>query len=246
MNQIKIYNVNCEELPDTWGSARYSVNKNNQRKPIIVRLLKTIPIIIIAITVVITIFIIYGSTTIPFTERDWIVISDFENLTDETILDHSLNTAFILSINQSRYLNVMTRQRMIETLKRMEKENSTNIDEETGREIAIREGIEIYVVPTISRVGTQYILTAKILEAQTANNLKSEVLYAENQDEIIEKLDQLSRKIRRSLGESSFRILNQSKPLKKVTTSSLGALKQYSLGIESHLRLDFKKGKNAL
>jgi len=240
---IKIYNVNCEEVPATWGSAKYSVNKNNQRKPIIVRLLKTIPIIIIAITVVITIFIIYGSTTIPFTERDWIVISDFENLTDETILDHSLNTAFILSINQSRYLNVITRQRMIETLKRMEKENSTNIDEETGREIAIREGIEIYVVPTISRVGTQYILTAKILEAQTANNLKSEVLYAENQDEIIEKLDQLSRKIRRSLGESSFRILNQSKPLKKVTTSSLGALKQYSLGIESHLRLDFKKAK---
>ncbi len=240
---FKIYNVRCEELPDIVGSARHSGNKKNKRKPIIVRLLKTIPIILIAITVVITIFMIYGSTTIPFTERDWIVISDFENLTDETILDHSLNTAFILSINQSRYLNVMTRQRMIETLKRMEKENSTNIDEETGREIAIREWVEIFVVPTISRVGTQYILTAKILEAQTANNLKSEVLYADSQDEIIEKLDQLSRKIRRSLGESSFRILNQSKPLKKVTTSSLGALKQYSLGIESHLRLDFKKAR---
>jgi tetratricopeptide (TPR) repeat protein len=240
---VKIYNVNCEELPVARSSAKNSVNKNNQRRPIIILILKAIPVFIIAITLATTIFVIYGSTTIPFTERDWIVISDFENLTDETILDHSLNTAFILSINQSRYLNVMTRQRMIETLKRMEKENSTIIDEETGREIAIREGVEIFVVPTISRVGTRYILTAKILEAQTANTLKSEVLYADSQDEIIEKLDQLSRKIRRSLGESSFRISNQSKPLKKVTTSSLKALKQYSLGIESHLRLDFKKAR---
>lgn len=240
---VKIYNVNCEELPVAGRSAKNSINKNNQRRPIIDLILKAIPVFMIAITLATTIFVIYGSTTIPFTERDWIVISDFENLTDESILDHSLNTAFILSINQSRYLNVMTRQRMIETLKRMEKENSTNIDEETGREIAIREGVEILVVPTISRVGTQYILTAKILEAQTENTLKSEVLYADSQDEIIEKLDQLSRKIRRSLGESSFRISNQSKPLKKVTTSSLKALKQYSLGIESHLRLDFKKAR---
>ncbi len=241
--QIKIYNVLCEELPDIAGSARYSVKKKIQQRPLLNRLLKTIPLIIVAIAFATTIFLIYGSTTVPFTERDWIVITDFENLTEETILDHSLNTAFILSINQSRYLNVLTRQRMIETLKRMEKENSTTIDEETGREIAIREGIKIFIVPTISRVGSQYILTAKILEAQTANILKSEVLYANSQDEIIEKLDQLSRKLRSLLGESRMRISDQNKPLKEVTTSSLGALKQYSLGIESHLRLDFKKAK---
>jgi class 3 adenylate cyclase/tetratricopeptide (TPR) repeat protein len=240
---IKIYNVQCDELPDTAGLAQYYRNKNKQRKPIVVRLLKTIPLVIIAIVVATTIFLIYGSTTIPFTERDWIVITDFENLTEETILDHSLNTAFMLSINQSRYLNVMTRQRMMETLKRMEKENSTIINEETGREIAIRDGIEIFIVPTISKVGSQYILAAKILEAQTANILKSEVLFADNQDEIIEKLDQLSRKLRRRLGESRMRISGQSKPLREVTTSSLEALKHYSLGIESHLQLNFKEAK---
>ena len=242
--QVKIYKVLCEELPDTLGSSRYFAKKKVQRRSLVNRLLKTIPIIIASIAVATTIFFIYGSTKIPFTERDWIVITDFENLTEETILDHSLNTAFILSINQSRFLNVLPRQRMIETLKRMEKENSTTIYEETGREIAIREGIEIFIVPTISKVGSQYILTAKILDTQTANILKSEVLYADSQDEIIEKLDQLSRKIRRRLGESAMRISDQSKPLKEVTTSSLAALKQYSLGIESHLRLEFKKAKN--
>ncbi len=239
---IRVYNVNCEDL-HIKEKSKNRVSKYNLWKPDITRLVRTITPIILTILVAGIIFIIYGSTSIPFKERDWIVITDFENLTDENIFDNSLNTAFILSINQSRHLNVVSRQRMRETLKRMKKEKITNIDEETGREIAIREGVEIFIVPTISRVGTQYILTAKILETKTSNILKSDVLYAKSEDEIIDKLDHLSKNIRRSLGESGINISSQSKPLKEVTTHSLDALKQYSLGIESHLRLDFEKAK---
>ena len=238
---VRIYNVSCEE--NVVREKQAEKLSQDKRKSIITRTLRVITPILITIAIAIIIFITYGSTTIPFTERDWIVIADFENLTDETIFDHSLNTAFTLSINQSRYLNVLTRKRMIETLKRMEKENTTQIDEETGNEIAIREGVEIVIVPTISKVGTKYILTAKIQDAKTADILKSEILYAEDEDEIIDKLDKLSKKIRRSLGESINMISDQSKPLKKVTTPSLQALKQYSLGVESHLLLEFEKAK---
>ncbi len=196
---------------------------------------------LVVIGIVVLFFLFYSGKSIPFIERDWIVITDFENLTDETIFDNSLNTAFTLSINQSRYLNVITRQRMQETLKRMKKEDRVHIDEETGREIAIREGVKVCIVPGISRVGTQYILTVKIQEAKTGAIFRSEILYAKSQDEIIEKLDQLSKKIRRNLGESRYKISGQSKSLSKVTTSSLDALKQFSLGIENHINLEFEK-----
>ena len=122
----------------------------------------------------------------------------------------------------------------------MKKETRVHIDEETGREIAMREGVKICIVPGISRVGTQYILTVKIQEAKTGDIFRSEVLYAKSQNEIIEKLDQLSTKIRRNLGESRYKISGQSKSLSKVTTSSLDALKQYSLGIENHINLEFE------
>lgn len=202
------------------------------------------------IGIVVILFLFYGGKSIHFIERDWIVITDFENLTDETIFDNSLNTAFSLSINQSRYVNVITRQRMYETLKRMNKEDIIRIDEETGREIAIRENLKVCIVPGISKVGTQYILTAKIQEAKTGDIFRSEILYAKSQDEIIEKLDQLSKRIRRNLGESRYKISGQSKSLSKVTTSSLEALKQYSLGLENHINLEFDKAvihyKNAI
>ena len=51
---------------------------------------------------------------------------------------------------------------MVETLARMEMKDLTTINDRTGREIAIREGIAIYIVPSISEVGNRYVIAAKI------------------------------------------------------------------------------------
>ncbi|MCK4560519.1 MAG: protein kinase [Calditrichia bacterium] len=195
------------------------------------------------VLIVFTVFF-YPTKTIPFSERDWILITDFENHTNESIFDKSLYTAFSLSIDQSRYVNVLSKRRMLETLKRMKKSGTKFIDEEAGREIAIREGIGIFVVPSISRAGKKYALMGKIQEVKGNNILKSEVLYADGKNEILETLDELSHNIRKELGESRFSIATRSKPLTNVTTSSLEALKQYSLGIENHLNLNFEQAKN--
>ena len=56
---------------------------------------------------------------------------------------------------------------MYETLKRMKDIDINHVNEDKGREIAIREGAALCIVPSISRVGSRYILTAKILEAET-------------------------------------------------------------------------------
>ena len=204
-----------------------------------VQVLSVSSFVIIASAIVL--FLFYSGKSVPFKERDWIVITDFENHTGEEIFDNSLNTAFALGINQSRYINVIPRQRMFEILKRMEIEDLVHIDEETGREIAIREGLEACIVPEISRVGSQYILTVRIQEARTGNIFRSEVLYAKGQDEILEKLDQSTKKIRRNLGESRYKISGQNKHLEEVTTSSLDALKEYSLGFDYHINMDFDK-----
>ena len=168
------------------------------------------------------------------------MIADFENQTEEEIFDKSLNTAFALSINQSRHINVLSRERMQETLKLMKVEDLENIDEKTGKEIALREGANFYMVPGISRVGSQYILTVRIQDAVSGNTLNSVVVYAKGQDEIIGKLDLLIKKVRHNLGESRYKISGHDKPLEKVTTSSLDALREYSLGVDHILTMDLE------
>ena len=197
-------------------------------------------IVIIAVAVL---FTFSSANTVPFTERDWVVITDFENLTSNTVFDKSLYTAFSLTANQSRYINILPRSRMLETMSRMEIRDGAAVDDETGREIAVREGIDIYIVPSISEVGNKYVIGVKIMESKSGDLLRSEVIYAETQDEILSKLDVLSKKLRRHLGESRYKIASQDKPLNKVTTSSLEALKLYSMGIDHHLMMDFAGAK---
>ncbi len=196
------------------------------------------------IIAMIVLFLFSSGTTLPFSKRDWILITDFENLTANPVFDKSLYTAFSLTASQSRYVNILPRSRMVETLTRMEIKDPTTINDKTGREIAIREGIAIYIVPSISEAGNRYVIAAKILETKTGNLLRSEIIYTETQDEILVKLDKLSKSIRRQLGESWYEISTQDKPLSKVTTSSLEALKLYSLGIDHHLLLDFTGAKD--
>jgi hypothetical protein len=81
---------------------------------------------------------------------------------------------------------------MLETMTRMKISGQESVDDKTGREIAVREGIDIYIVPSISEVGNNYLVAVKIMESKSGDLLRSEVIYAKNQDEILGKLDMLS------------------------------------------------------
>ncbi len=193
----------------------------------------------VVILSLVTLLLFSSGSTFPFSKRDWVLITDFENLTKDSVFNKSLYTAFSLSTSQSRYVNVFPRSRMIEALEMMDLKDQTSVNEITGREMAERKGINIYIVPSISEVGKRYVITAKIIDVKSDDLLSSEILYAETKDAILPVLDKLCRKLRRTLGESRYNIATQDKPLKTVTTSSLEALKLYSLGIDHHLKLDF-------
>jgi tetratricopeptide (TPR) repeat protein len=198
---------------------------------------------VVVILAVVAIFLFSSGSTLPFSKRDWILITDFDNLTGDPVFDKSLYTAFSLSTSQSRYINVFPRSRMLETLAKMEIKDQTFVDEKTGREMAIRQGIGIYIAPSISETGNRYVIGAKIMETKSGILLRSEILYAEAREEILPVLDKLSRRLRRNLGESRYNIAAQDKPLADATTSSLEALKQYTLGTEYHAMRDYTNAK---
>ncbi len=193
--------------------------------------------IIPAVSIFIIIISILISTNafkpIPFSEEDWILITDFENLTGNDVLDQSLNVALEVSIQQSSFVNVFPRARINETLKRMGKGKAEILNEDIGIEIAQREGITIIVVCNISLIGNVYLLTAKVVETSTKKILRTETFQAKGENEILVSLDNLARKLRRDLGESLKEINYKIVPLPEATTSSLEALKCLVKGNEA-------------
>lgn len=231
-----------EELP-------VSASAKTRRRPrlrILPRMTKSRVIWAVAAAVLVAVtavLVFYPRADVPFSERDWVVIADFKNITGEEIFDRSLDVALAVSLDQSQYVNVFPRRRAEETLRRMKRTDVARIDDETAREIAARDGVNIVVVPTITGVGGSYELTGVIQNAKTGENLRSTLVEADGQGEVLNALNELAERIRSDLGEASRSISQKSKPLEKVTTSSLAALKQYSMGFDRHQSGDFEAAK---
>jgi len=77
----------------------------------------------LAINIIFVLVIINALKPVPFTEEDWLIITDFENLTGDDVFNQSLNAALEVGIQQSSFVNVFPRSRINETLQRMGKEN---------------------------------------------------------------------------------------------------------------------------
>jgi serine/threonine protein kinase/Flp pilus assembly protein TadD len=168
----------------------------------------------------------------PFAARDWVLVADFDNQTNDPIFDQSLLTAFSVSLEQSRYANIYPRSRIREVLARMKKDAATRIDDAVAQEIAVREGIRALIFPSISGVGGDYRLASRIRDVKSGMDVRTTVVKAKGKSRILDSLDELAAKVRENLGESLPAVSLSSRPLPAVTTASVDALKQFSIGAE--------------
>jgi serine/threonine protein kinase len=182
---------------------------------------------------------------LAFTGRDWVLITDLENLTGEEVFDHSLDMALMVSMEQSQYVNVFPRNRVKQTLQRMRREDVAGLDESLAREIALREGIKALLVCSISRVGDSYSLSMRLVDPDTDVTVLSRSSTVTGQDEVLGALDDLAQEIRQDLGESLASITERSFPLPAATTASLDALETFAEGRKLLLEGD-KAGRELL
>ncbi|MFC2144235.1 protein kinase [Acidobacteriota bacterium] len=98
----------------------------------------TLAVVAVAAVIVAAVVFQRSSHGVPFQERDWLLITDFENLTDDATFDRALDPALTVAIEQSSYVNVLSKDSMQRVLRQMKREDASEIDESLGREIARR------------------------------------------------------------------------------------------------------------
>jgi serine/threonine protein kinase/tetratricopeptide (TPR) repeat protein len=168
------------------------------------------------------------------TERDSILLTDFVNTTGDPVFDGTLKKAVGVELEQSPFLNVFPDQRVQETLKFMGRPMDTRITTEVGREICQRNGIKAMLTGAISSLGSQYILTLQALNASTGDSLGQTQATANAKEQVLKALGDASSQLRMKLGESLASVQKFDMPLQQATTSSLEALKAFTLGDGRH------------
>ncbi len=168
-----------------------------------------------------------GKPALAFQERDWIIVADFNNLTNDPVFDKSLRLALEVAIAQSQDVNVYPPARVAAALQRMQKKPE-RFDEALASEVAVRDGIRGVLACDIAQIGNVYALTARLIDPKTRAAVLTDQVQARNKDAVLDALGDVAARVRSSLGESLAGLPAQIKPLPMVTTSSLEALKLYA------------------
>jgi len=163
-------------------------------------------------------------------EKDTIVIADFVNTTGDPVFDGTLKQALAIQLEQSPFLNVLGERRVSSTLKMMNRPAEERLTNDVAHDVCLRTNSKALLEGSISSVGTHYMIGLKAVDCQTGDTLASAQTEAANRDAVLKQLSNVGDELRPKLGESLISVKRFNKPLDQVTTSSLEALKAYSIG----------------
>ncbi len=168
--------------------------------------------------------------TPKLSDKDTIVLADFANTTGDPVFDDTLKQALSISLQQSPFLNLLSEQKIKDTLGLMGHPPSERLSSQVASEICQRTSSTAVIEGSISSLGSEYVLGLNTVNCQTGDLLAQEQLQAKRKEDVLETLGAATTKLRQRLGESLGSVQKFNAPLMAATTSSLEALKAYSLG----------------
>jgi tetratricopeptide (TPR) repeat protein len=174
----------------------------------------------------------YSKRAQALTEKDFIVLSEFANTTGDAMFDGTLKQALTVKLGESPFLNVFPESRVRETLSFMGKSPEERVTSQLARDVCQRKGLKATLNGTISSLGSTYVVTLEALSCATGDSLAREQMEAASKEEVLKALGKAATSIRGKLGESLSMVKKYNAPIDQATTSSLEALKAYTLGNE--------------
>ena len=173
------------------------------------------------------------STTRPkLTDKDAIVVADFDNTTSDPVFDDALRQGLFVELQQSPVLGLISDRQIQQTLALMGQPKEARLTSEIAQQICERTASAAVLEGSIALVGSQYVLGLRAKNCNTGNILDQDQAVAARREDVLNALSQIARRFRTRAGESLATVEKHSTPLAEATTSSLEALKAYSSGIK--------------
>jgi len=172
----------------------------------------------------------WRQSTTRLTDKDTIVLSDFDNKTGDAVFDDTLKQGLSVQLEQSPFLALVSDRRVNETLKLMGRPAGDRLTPEVTREVCERTGSKAMLAGSIAGLGSQYVIGLKAVNCNTGDVLAEAQEQAAGKEAVLKALDEAAVSLRSKLGESLSTVQKYATPVEEATTPSLEALKAYSLG----------------
>jgi tetratricopeptide (TPR) repeat protein/tRNA A-37 threonylcarbamoyl transferase component Bud32 len=168
--------------------------------------------------------------TARLTDKDTIVLSDFDNKTGDSVFDETLKQGLSVQLEQSPFLDLVSERKVNETLKLMGRAAGDRLTPEVTHEVCLRTGGKAMLTGSIAGLGRQYVIGLKAVNCNTGDVLAEAQEQAAGKEAVLKALDAAAVSLRGKLGESLSSVQKFATPVQEATTPSLEALNAYSLG----------------
>jgi tetratricopeptide (TPR) repeat protein len=167
------------------------------------------------------------------TDKDTVVLAEFTNTTGDPVFDGTLRQGLSSQLEQSPFLNLLSDERVAQTLALMSQPKDARLTQELAREVCQRTASAATIEGSISSLGSQYVVGLKAVNCHSGDLLAQEQVTANGKERVLKVLGDAATKLREKLGESLASVQKYDSPLESVTTSSLEALQAYGLGYQA-------------
>jgi tetratricopeptide (TPR) repeat protein len=223
-------------LQDMQQAGKISKRAVKIRKPSILQII----ILAIISAVIVGLFLWHPWSTV---EVDWskpgnpnLAIPYFENNTGEQSLEYlrsGLSEWLIADLSQSRFINVVSGDRILTILQRLNLEEKEKYSSEDLAKIAKYGGANYIVKGNFIKVGDKFVITVMLQNPQTGEVVSSIKQESASEAELASKVDELTRYLKLDLKLTSEQIASDmDKDVGKITTSSPEAYKYYIEGVK--------------
>jgi tetratricopeptide (TPR) repeat protein len=173
----------------------------------------------------------FGARPQALTDRDSILLAEFANNTGDPVFEDTLAQALAVQLSQSPFLNLVSQDRVRETLTLMGRPPDTRLTHAVGREACQRMGVKAMLHGSIASVGRLYVVALDATNCETGESIGREQIEAQSKEEVLQALGRGAASIRARLGESLKTIERFNVPIQRATTPSIEALRAYTLGM---------------
>lgn len=169
-----------------------------------------------------------------------VVLADFQTTAGDPDFDRALKQALQFDLEQSPFLNLLSRSKLEETLTEMQRKGDDPLTPALAREVCERNSAQAVLHGSISNFGNQILLILSADSCVSGKPLAGYKSAVSSKQALLVELDKAAGSVRRQLGESAASLERYQIPITSATTPSLDALRAFSQAGESFWHGDMK------
>ena len=141
---------------------------------------------LLAIAIAVSV-LLYSHRVKGLTEKDTLVLADFENKTGDPVFDDTLKQALAMNLGQSPFLNILSDRKVAATLRLMGRSPDQPLTGEVPLELCQRVGSKAMLAGSISAIGNDYVIGLNAINCATGDALVKQQVEAHGKEDVLKR-----------------------------------------------------------